>query len=274
VGALGRLLLRQTTRLMTTNSSSSEYHALQAQFTRRLAQGLQAQASYTWAHSIDDDSDDSSNLLFGDSLVPTIQRGSSNFDVRHSLSAAATYGLPRPRRGALADAALRGWSIDAIFRARTATPVNVFEVLDVLAGDLVVARRPDLVSGVPVYLADRTAPGGRRLNPAAFRPSAGRPGTLGRNALRGFGLAQLDVAVRRRFALTERVRLQLRAEVFNLFNHPNFGDPVSDLGSRFFGRSTQMFARGLGNGGLAGGLTPLHQVGGPRSVQLALRLGF
>jgi hypothetical protein len=103
---------------------------------------------------------------------------------------------------------------------------------------------------------------------------AGRQGTLGRNALRGFPLSQLDLAVRRQFALSERTRLQLRAEFFNVFNHPNFGDPVGDLGSRLFGLSTQTLARGLGTGGVNGGLSPLYQVGGPRSVQLALRLGF
>ncbi|MDQ3919081.1 MAG: TonB-dependent receptor, partial [Acidobacteriota bacterium] len=141
-------------------------------------------------------------------------------------------------------------------------------------GDLVEAVRPDLVGGVPVYLVDARAPGGRRLNPAAFRAVAGRQGSLGRNALRGFGLAQLDLAVRRQFSLGERARLQARAEFFNVLNHPNFGDPVADIGSRLFGLSTQTLARGLGTGGVNGGLSPLYQVGGPRSVQLALRLSF
>ncbi|PYS77620.1 MAG: hypothetical protein DMF66_09190 [Acidobacteria bacterium] len=112
------------------------------------------------------------------------------------------------------------------------------------------------------------------MNPAAFRPLTVGQGTLGRNALRGFGLSQLDLAVRRRFTITERVRLQLRAEFFNVFNHPNFGDPAGDISSRLFGRSTQTLARSLGAGGVNGGLSPLYQVGGPRSIQLALRLGF
>jgi hypothetical protein len=284
VGARGRQLLLQaalpnsgpdfTLIRLTVNGSSSDYHAFQAQFKRRLAHGLQAQSSYTWSHSIDDDSDDSSNLFFTNSFAPLSQRGPSNFDVRHSFNAAMTYSLPRLRAGAFVNAAFRGWSIDAIFRARTATPVNVLQVLGTLPGELAEVRRPDLVEGVALYLEDPSAPGGRRINPEAFRLVAVGQGKLGRNALRGFGLSQLDMAVRRQFALTERVRLQLRAEFFNVLNHPNFDDPVSDLGSRFFGQSTQMFARGLGTGGLNGGLTPLHQVGGPRSIQLALRLGF
>jgi Carboxypeptidase regulatory-like domain len=285
VGAAGRRLLRQTALLkpnadfnvvrLTSNSSASDYHALQAVYARRLARGFQAHASYTWSHSIDDDSDDSSSgLLFVGSFDRRDERGPSTFDVRHSLSAAVSYDLPGPPARARGGALLRGWSLDAIFRARTATPVNVLQTTGVFIGDLVEARRPDLVGGVPVYLEDPRAPGGRRFNPAAFRVVVGRQGTLGRNALRGFGLSQLDLAVRRQFALSERTRLQLRAEVFNVFNHPNFGDPVGDLGSRLFGLSTQTLARSLGTGGVNGGLSPLYQVGGPRSVQLALRLGF
>jgi hypothetical protein len=286
VGAAGRRLLRQTAALrpsadftvvrLVSNTSSSDYHALQAVYARRLSKGLQAHASYTWSHSIDDDSDDSATgLLFIGSFNTRTERGPSTFDVRHSLSGAFSYDLPGPRRaGGAASALLRGWSLDAILRARTATPVNVIQTTGVITGDLVEALRPDLVGGVPLYLEDPRAPGGRRFNPAAFRTVAGRQGSLGRNSLRGFPLSQLDLAVRRQFALSERTRLQLRAEFFNVFNHPNFGDPVGDLGSRLFGLSTQTLARSLGTGGVNGGLSPLYQVGGPRSVQLALRLSF
>jgi opacity protein-like surface antigen len=286
VGAAGRRLLRQTALLrptpaftlirLTNNRSSSDYHALQTVYRRRLSDGLQAHVSYTLSRSIDDDSDDSSNLLFMGAPDPRAERAPSTFDVRHSLSGAVTYDLPAPRRKRAARAfnILRHWSVDAIFRARTAAPVNVLRTTGLILGDLVEARRPDLVPGVPVYLEDPRAPGGRRLNPEAFSAAAGRQGTLGRNSLRGFGLSQLDLAVRRQFTLSERARLQLRAEFFNVFNHPNFGDPVSDLGSRLFGLSTQTLARSLGTGGVNGGLSPLYQVGGPRTVQLALKLNF
>ncbi|HEX7316606.1 MAG TPA: carboxypeptidase regulatory-like domain-containing protein [Pyrinomonadaceae bacterium] len=283
VGAAGRRLLRQTAVLrpstnfssvvrLVTNTSSSDYHALQTVYARRLSKGLQAHVAYTWSHSIDDDSDDSaSGLLLVGSFNTRTERGPSTFDVRHSLSGAFSYDLPAPARGGVF---LRDWSLDAIFRARTATPVNIVQTTGVFTGDLVEALRPDLVEGVPVYLEDRSAPGGRRLNPDAFRAVVGRQGSLGRNALRGFGLSQLDIAVRRQFVLSETARLQVRAEFFNAFNHPNFGDPVGDLNSRLFGQSVQTLARSLGSGGVNGGLSPLYQVGGPRSVQLALRLSF
>jgi hypothetical protein len=89
---------------------------------------------------------------------------------------------------------------------------------------------------------------------------------------------QVDLALRRQFNLTERVRLQFRAEFFNLFNHPNFGDPGNlegnSLFSPLFGQSTTMLGRSLGSGGASGGFNPLYQVGGPRSIQFALKVQF
>jgi hypothetical protein len=108
--------------------------------------------------------------------------------------------------------------------------------------------------------------------------SAVRQGTLGRNVLRGFPVYQVDLALRRQLNLTEKVNLQLRAEAFNIFNHPNFGDPVGDLlgvlGLGPFGQSNSMLGRSLGSGGVNGGFNPLYQVGGPRSLQFSFKLGF
>jgi hypothetical protein len=144
------------------------------------------------------------------------------------------------------------------------------------------------LTGVPLYVIDPAAAGGRRLNPAAFVvPGAPRQGTLGRNALRGFPFYQLDLALRRQFDLNERVTLQVRAEAFNLLNHPNFDDPVSKLATLsalpgasttlrldpYFGRSVS--ARGGGEWiGQAGGFGPLYTAGGARTVQLSLKLTF
>ena len=101
-----------------------------------------------------------------------------------------------------------------------------------------------------------------------------REGTLGRNALRGFGASQLDLTLARKINLTERVNLQFKAECFNILNHPNFGDPVNNLSNPLFGQSTQMLATSLGSGALQGGFSPLYQLGAPRSIQLALKLQF
>ena len=84
----------------------------------------------------------------------------------------------------------------------------------------------------------------------------------------------MDLGLQRQFHFTEQVGLLFRAEFFNIFNHPNFGNPVSLLTSPLFGRSTQTLANSLGSGGANGGLNPLYQIGGPRSIQFALKLQF
>lgn len=129
--------------------------------------------------------------------------------------------------------------------------------------------------GVPLEIHGSQFPGGKIFNRAAFSAApAGAQGNLGRNVLRGFGAWQADVGVQREFHLTERFRLRFRAEFFNLFNHPNFGNPTNVLTSPLFGRSTQTLANSLGSGGANGGFNPLYQLGGPRSIQFALKLQF
>ncbi len=280
IGAAGRRLLRQTPRLptprfiinLTNNAATSDYHALQLQLQRRLSRGLQVLASYTWSHSIDIASADSGPG--GTPADPRLDRGNSNFDVRHSFNAAVTYDIPAPTFGAFAETILRNWSVDTIITTRSATPVDLVASTDNSRGFRTTVR-PDVVPGVPLYVDDPNAAGGRRFNRAAFAiPPAGRQGTLGRNVLRGFPVFQLDFSLRRQFNLTDRVKLQLKAEVFNLLNHPNFSDPKHELFDLLFGQSTLMLGKGLGSGGAAGGFNPLYQLGGSRSMQLALKFNF
>ena len=137
------------------------------------------------------------------------------------------------------------------------------------------AARPNLVSGVPLWIANPGVGGGREINPAAFTIATGpAQGDLGRNALRGFGAGNVDLTLRRQFKIRERPALQARPDLFNIFNHPNFGNPINYLSSPQFGQSTQMLGASLGSGGQGGGLNPLYQIGGPRSVRLALKLLF
>ena len=90
--------------------------------------------------------------------------------------------------------------------------------------------------------------------------------------MRGFGAWQMDLAVRRNFPINERLKLQFRAEAFNIFNHPNFGTINATYCSVgpgcSFGQATATLANSLG------GLSPLYQMGGPRSIQFALKLIF
>jgi len=286
IGAIGRRLLRQTTLFsptfffinFTDNTATSDYHAMQLQFQRRLSKGLQVLASYTWSHSIDIASNDSNIFT---PLNPNLDRGSSDFDVRHAFNAAVTYDIPAPAVGRVGKAILDNWSVDTIVTTRSALPVNVI-ARDDFTGGFETLLRPNLIQGVPLWIDDPNVGGARRINPAAFvEPPIGVPqGSLGKNVLRGFPVFQVDLALRRQFKLTERLGVQLRAEAFNVFNHPNFGDPSfatnfsNFLGTAFFGQSTVMLGRSLGSGGTSGGFNPLYQIGGPRSIQLALKVQF
>ena len=275
VGALGRQLInirrlvnpnpRFSSVQVVKNEATSDYHALQLQFQRRLSRGLQALASYTWSHALDDASSD-----FGVGL----DHASSDFDLRHVFSAATTYDIPSPR-AQFARALFGNWSLDTIVRLQGATPVNLTaRTLINLFGESVNIR-PDLILGQPLYRDDPIAPGGRVFNRAAFAvPPAGRQGTLGRNVLRGFPLHQTDFSIRRRFGFGEKVSLLFRADVFNIFNHPNFADPNGTLTAATFGQSTQTFGRGLGTGSSGAGLSPLYQIGGARSMQFSFKVEF
>ncbi len=128
---------------------------------------------------------------------------------------------------------------------------------------------------MPRELFGSQYPGGKIFNRAAFTAApTGTQGNFGRNVLRGFGAWQADVGLQRQFQLTDKIGLRFRSEFFNIFNHPNFGNPVSLLTSQLFGRSTQTLANSLGSGGANGGFNPLYQIGGPRSIQFALKLQF
>jgi hypothetical protein len=84
----------------------------------------------------------------------------------------------------------------------------------------------------------------------------------------------VDLALERQFRITEKVQLRFRGEFFNIFNHPNFGPQDNTITDTLFGYSTATLNNSLGAGGANGGLNPLYQIGGPRSIQLALKLQF
>jgi hypothetical protein len=311
IGAAGRRLLQSAflsspnpnfgeTQLLA-NAGTSDYDALQLQFHRRFSQGIEAFASYTWAHSIDTASA-GSNFIASNILLPGISpranRGPSDFDIRNAFSVGATYDIPSPKMGGIASTILRGWSLQNVVQARSASPVDVsdvgfFEFNSGFNADV----RPDLVPRQPLYVSGpqctqvfgALCPGGKGFNPAAFTdppvdPVTGNPlrqGNTPRNFLRGFGAIQWDLAVHRDFPIHELVKLQIRAEFFNVLNHPNFGQPNGQYlspafgGPAGFGISTETLAQSLNGDNLgAGAFNPLYQIGGPRSVQLALKLMF
>jgi hypothetical protein len=277
-----------TTLTAIKNEGRSDYHALQVQFQRRLSKGLQALAGYTWSHSID---------LVSDEVQWGLSKGPSDFDLRHIFSAAVTYDLPAPASKWIGLSLFRDWSLDSIVRAQSAPPVNVVTIngaalIGPIENKTAEVLRPNLIVGVPLYLHDTAAPGGRRINPAAFSaqfstiPTVSTPqGTLGRNALRGFPFRQIDLSLRRRFHLADNIDLQFKADLFNLFNQPNFNSPNASLfnglstnqppsSNPSFGLSNSLIGRNGKASGVIGGLNSLYQAGGPRSIQLSLKLQF
>ena len=251
---------------LTTNNARSRYHSLQAQYRRRFTGSLEGLASYTWSHSIDDDSSDAFLAWAGPGAGASVDRGSSDFDLRHSFTSSLSYTAP-PRLGA--------WSLSGILRARTGFPITVQAAEEYVGISFINAFRPNWVYGEPLWVPDAHAPGGRELNPAAFQVQAsGVQGDLGRNVVGGLGMYQLDLALSREFKITDRTGFELGVQAFNAFNHPNLADPVKYLDSPLFGQSISMLNMMLGTGSPGSGLSPVLGSGGPRALQFRLRFHF
>jgi hypothetical protein len=240
---------------------TSNYNALQVQFQRNVSHGINALASYTYSHSID----------FGSNYAALpFTRGNSDFDLRHSFSAGATWDLPRASVGRFADAIINNWGVDGRLTARSGFPISIAgnNLIDPVTGSLTQGT-VNIVPNVPVYLYGSQYPGGRAINPAAFSlPPGTQNGDAPRNSFRGFGELQMNMAVRRDFPISERTRLQFRADAFNVFNHPNFGYVDAQLGDATFGIASQMLNQSLAT------VAPQYQQGGPRSMQFSLKLLF
>lgn len=266
---------------ITTNGARSSYQSIQAQFRRHFAKNFQGQISYTYSHAADTTSPGFWGDGFG--VIYDERRASSAFDVRHGLHASGNWKLPSPGFGYL-KTIFGDWSLQGMVTFRTALPLNI----QTITGTTSETSKTDSTNnpmgfwalvypnwnGQPVYVDDPNAPGGRRLNSAAFsQPSGYGQGTLGPNAIRGFNLFQADVSLRRQIHITDRVAAQFIVEAFNFLNHPNFANPLpnatANLSSNGFGGATSM-----ANQNPDSPINSMYQHGGPRSIQLALRLQF
>jgi len=281
LGQAGRDLLRQEALfqpnpnftgdfLVTTNAAFSNYHALQAQYRRQLSAGLQALLNYSWSHSLDNSSNDVVAGIPSNIISAASDYGNADSDVRHSFSGAITYRIPSRVADRPLELLTKDWAIATVIVARTGLPFNL-QLFGTSPDPLGFAvTRPDEVPGQPFWIRDSTAPGGQRVNPSAFLiPPTVRQGTEPRNDIPGFGLFQIDLSLARTFRMSDRVSIQFRADAFNVLNHPNFTNPLGflEFGPTYLS-STSMLNEGLG------GLNPLFQQGGPRSLQLSLRLTF
>jgi hypothetical protein len=230
------------------------YHALQTKFTHRMSHGLQLQGAYTWAHSIDDAPDPlapaAGNRTFPrNSRLLGEERGNSDYDVRHRLVLNYIYELPFGRgKGVLNSGVIgkifEGWQLSGIATAQTGHPFDIFSSTDTertgLSGraDLVPGENPFSRSG-PNTITEANNPGQKVWfrNPDAFSgrtdgsgaPDYIGPGTVGRNRFYGPGIVNFDMAWAKSTSFGERVKLQLRVECFNIFNHPQFENPGNTI---------------------------------------------
>ena len=257
--------------------SASNYHALQATLRTRNWHGLSGFAGYTFSKSLDDASD-GIDFNFATVAMPqdsnnlAAEHGPSNFDNRHRFTAAFTYSIPRfGSSSRLTD----GWQLNTIVTAQSGRPVPVVNSNDTSGFSYPTPsnyhQRPNLVPGVPIINSNwESAPDViGYLNGNAFsNPPDGTFGTLGRNAIYGPHFWSMDFAVSKSTDLTDRVKLQLRAEMFNIFNHPNFALPnfFVSPGSPNQGLITQTPDQAQTNPGLGGG--------GPRVIQLGAKFLF
>jgi Carboxypeptidase regulatory-like domain len=250
------------------NTSSSFFNALVTSLQRQFTSGFLFSLNYMWSHSTDDGSIGGGDADFPQNVsCMSCNWASSDNDVRHVFNANTVYQLPfgAGKKYLSQPGVMRSifgaWQLSGIIAARTGLPVNV--VIDrsssATPDGYTTNQRPNLVPGVPLYGAGVTD----WINPAAFAtPANGTWGDLPRNFLRGPGIWQTDLGLQKQMQLTERLNLQFRYEVFNIFNHAEYGQPQNDVSATTFGQILN-----TANTGPTG-------TGTPRQMQFMLRLNF
>lgn len=253
------------------NNGNSNFNSLQVSVERHLTSGWLWGTQYMWAHGLSDNG-------FGAGEYPQIENyscikcsySSSDIDIRQTLSVNSVYELPfGPGKrfltaGGVAGKLLGGWELSGIGSASTGRPITIN--VDVSPTDrpdgVTRNQRPDLVPGQSIYGSPKTINNWFNINAFAV-PAVGTWGNAGRNIGRGPGYYEIDTAIEKSTVLTERLNLKFRAEAFNLFNHPIYGNPSSDISNpASFGVITSELN------------TNPTGLGSSRKIQFMLRLEF
>jgi hypothetical protein len=266
---------------LATNDGNTDYNGLELSLRRAMSKGFAFAINYTWSHGM---------ANFGDNLTAdplpqnahdyAAEMSNSNLDIRHRFITNFTWDLPfgKGKRfldtGGVANVIAGGWQFNGIIDLQTGTPFDVYAPDRSYTG-FAKNSYADCV-GDPFAGAtsdhNKYTTTGFYINPAAFAlPAPGSFGTCRPRAWHGPGIQNTDLSLFKQFPINERVRLQFRAEFFNAFNHPNFGNP-----SNFFTGDTSPTS---GFGRITGTLSPILGTssggpGDPREIQFALKLFF
>jgi hypothetical protein len=266
--------------VLLQSSANSIYNALQLSLTSRLARGLQFNTAYTWSKSIDNNSSDPGStagggkpdvpntgfVVQGDQRNLRTNRSVSDFDRTHRFSAAFVYELPFAKSSRL----LGGWEVSGFAQMQTGLPFTIFaaepevgnitQYTSLTRGSGGLYRlgfgRPNLAGSLSELRQQGADITEQAFNASVLRSALGGFGNLGRNTLRGEAQHRFDVGLSKTTNITERINLQFRWDVFNVFNNVNFALPNNDLqDTTDFGRITST-------------------IGGPRVMQFGLKLKF
>ena len=278
------------------SGGNSTYNSLQASLRVNDWHGLNSTLNYNWSHSIDDSSDGDDFVQNAaqptDSTRPETNRGNSNFDVRNRLTWNFIYNFPNHRGSwsRLTD----GWGVNGIVTVQSGQPFHLVFSEDDFDGSGQFFSKPDVVGPIvyntrdPNHFLDLSAfmvpctpvAGGFDGSAGTCTPGTRHFGDLGRNSLLGPNFRQFDFSIFKNTPITERLKMELRFEAYNLFNHPNFANPYLP---NFFadGAPNGFDSSGKASGFLRLGVTgdvgigyPFLGSGGPRSLQIAAKFTF
>jgi outer membrane receptor protein involved in Fe transport len=281
-------------------AANSNYNSLQASLRVNDWHGITSITNFVWSHSLDTASDGEDFVPNAaqpnNSFNPAAEYGNSNFDIRRRFTWILGYQVPHLAGGW--SKVKNGWGFDTTTTLQDGQPFNLnYNFESDFSGSGEGFDRPDVL-GTPVYnssnpmnflqLGTFAIPCTVNVTTATGSASDCVPGTrhfgnLGRNALRGPSFKQLDFAIYKDTKITERLNMQLRCEVFNLFNHPNFSNPllpnfIADAGQQGFaingGREVGAKAYQIQATGDVGIGNPFLGGGGPRGIQLAAKFSF
>jgi hypothetical protein len=287
------------------SAAKSDYNSLQTTFRVDNWHGLTTALNFTWSHSIDTASDGEDYVPNAaqpsDSTQPQLNRGNSNFDVRKRLTWNFIYNLPN-RKGSL-ERLTNGWGLNGILTVQSGQPFHMILEADDFDGSGTDFPKPDVVGPIKYNYSDPSS----FLNLTSFAvpctysgtdgfadscaPGTRHFGSLGRNSLVGPPFRQLDFSIFKNTNITERLKLELRFEAYNLFNHPNFANPIwpnflSDPTTSNTCGTTLGCANSIGSNGRLVGFLPITTTadvgpgypflggGGPRSLQIAAKFSF